>query len=746
MLAQEGRKDVACFNLLIRQALKKTGSYYYLLPTYRQARLVLFEGMTMTGQRFLDYIPEELIVAINKQEMKIELVNGSRIYFLGSDNFDSLRGSNPSGIVFSEYAFQHPETYPTLRPILVANDGWCVFISTPFGQNHFYTLYEIAKNSPDWFCDIQTVEDTGVVSQETIEKEREEGLMSQDMIEQEYYCFPGDQSVVTYDGIRSIDDIKKNDLVFTHTGRIRKVMDTISRDYSGDICEIKSYGSGEIIKCTPDHPLRTYDRTHQTYIWKKAKDVSQDDWLVFPKMALGKYPIIPFELCMLLSWYICDGSAFKNGIQFTVGYKESVERITSYLDALNIAFSVYKNRTAFNIVCNSVQLVDFFKANCGTQANNKKIPFSLICGFEKEFFYELMKGDGCYNEYEGTKKYMYSTVSKALAYQVQLLAHSINDGFSAGISKRDAHTGIIEDRIVNCQESYQVSIWFGRLGSKQPYLIRAKNCIAARVKNTTKSHFSGKVYNLSVQYDESYLITGRAVHNCSFSTGALGSYYGKYLNNMELNDQITSVPWEPSFQVNTAWDLGVRDSTVIIFFQLIGKSVHIIDSYSNDSKGLEHYVGVVKEKPYNYNKHFAPHDIMVREFGSGMSRWDKAKELGVKFEVKTDRNLRQSAVPNVSIMDGIEAVRSTLPRIWIDRDKCRDLIKSIRDYRKEYDDRNKVYKAHPLHDSNSHWCDALRYLCLSLKRCQKGTTAEDLDRNYREAMMGPNAHMPEFFR
>ncbi len=181
-------KDVACFNLIFRQAIKVIGAYYYILPTYRQARLVIFEGMTMTGQKFLDYIPEELIAKVNIQEMKIALVNGSQIYFLGSDNYDSLRGSNPKGIVFSEYAFQHPSVYPTLRPVLVANDGWCVFISTPFGENHFYKLYEIAKNSEEWFHDMKTVEDTEVISPEQIEREEREGLMSADMIQQEYYC------------------------------------------------------------------------------------------------------------------------------------------------------------------------------------------------------------------------------------------------------------------------------------------------------------------------------------------------------------------------------------------------------------------------------------------------------------------------------------------------------------------------------------------------------------------------------
>lgn len=233
----------------------------------------------------------------------------------------------------------------------------------------------------------------------------------------------------------------------------------------------------------------------------------------------------------------------------------------------------------------------------------------------------------------------------------------------------------------------------------------------------------------------------------SFDTGQDGSYYGNYIDKMELNGQIGAVPWEPAFPVYTSWDLGVRDSTVILFFQVTKTgTVRIIDTYCNNSKGMEHYVSVIDEKPYKYAKHFAPHDIAVRDFSTGMTRLDKARDLGLIFEVKNDRGQLKSAVPNVSIMDGIEAVRSTLPRIWIDSDRCRELVYALSDYHKEWDPKLRLYKNHPKHDHSSHWADAFRYLCLSLPQCQKGTTAKELDERYRRAMAGPQGSLPPFFR
>jgi hypothetical protein len=361
-------KDITAWNLCIRQCLKKVCVIYYIFPTYSQAKKVIWDSVTNDGKRILDYIPEELIQSKNGQEMKIRFINGSLLQLVGSDNYDALMGTNPQGCVFSEYALQDPRAYGYIRPILMANDGWALFISTPRGKNSLWELYNIALNSDQWFAHKLTVLDTGHISMHDIERERAEGLMSEDLIQQEYFT--------------------------------------------------------------------------------------------------------------------------------------------------------------------------------------------------------------------------------------------------------------------------------------------------------------------------------------SFELGVEGAYYSKYIDNMKLRGQIGQVPWEVGFKVHTAWDLGVRDSTVIIFFQTIGQTVRVIDYYENSKQGLEFYIKILEGKSYSYGKHFAPHDIKVREFTSGMSRIEKAKQLGVNFTV----------APDLSIMDGIEAVRSAFSKIWIDEVKCKDLIRALEGYRQEFDIKRKVYKNCPLHDHNSHAC------------------------------------------
>lgn len=189
-------KDKTLFNIIIKKALERVGIYYYFFPEFSQGRRVIWDGIDNDGFKFLHHIPKELIVkpnGLNKTDMKIELVNGSIIQIIGTDKFDKVRGSNPVGCVFSEYAFQNPAAWDVVRPILSANGGWAVFNSTPFGKNHFYDLYEMAKDNENWFTGFITVDDSKdengerYVPQEVIDEDRASG-MSEEMIQQEYYC------------------------------------------------------------------------------------------------------------------------------------------------------------------------------------------------------------------------------------------------------------------------------------------------------------------------------------------------------------------------------------------------------------------------------------------------------------------------------------------------------------------------------------------------------------------------------
>ena len=410
IMPRRSGKDVCAFNIIIRAELRKIAVYYYIFPTYSQAKKVIWNSITNDGMRFLDYIPKTLIKSENSQEMKIVLSNGSIIQLVGSDNVDSLVGTNPYGIVFSEYALQDPKAYHFLRPVIVANGGFMLFISTPRGKNHLWDLMNIAKQNSDWFVYVRSLNETRHIPFEEIQKEREEGLMSDDLIQQEYFV--------------------------------------------------------------------------------------------------------------------------------------------------------------------------------------------------------------------------------------------------------------------------------------------------------------------------------------SFDQGVEGAYYTRYLDRMRINNQIGEIPYECGKQVHTCWDLGIRDSTCILFFQVIGTTVRIIDTYENSKHGLEHYIAVLHNKEYIYGKHIAPHDIKVRELGTGMSRLEKAKSLGLPFIV----------APDVSIVDGIESVRSALGKIYINQSTCKNFIKAIENYRQEWDSRRRVYKDHPLHDWSSHWADALRYLCISLPKTRDGITAEEIDKRYQEALLGSDANIPRFYR
>jgi len=411
ILPRRAGKDITAFNLAIRQCIRKVCVVYYIFPTYSQAKKVIWDSVTNSGDRVLDFIPDSLVECKNGQEMKIRFKNGSLLQLVGSDNYDSLMGTNPFMCIFSEYALQDPRAYQYIRPILTASDGIALFLSTPRGKNHLFELYQIAKNLDNWFCYKLTVEDTQHISLAEIEQERAEGIMSEDLIQQEYYT--------------------------------------------------------------------------------------------------------------------------------------------------------------------------------------------------------------------------------------------------------------------------------------------------------------------------------------SFEMGVEGSYYAHYLDKMRVKGQIGQVPWENGYKVHSAWDIGYRDSTTIIFFQTIGMTVRIIDCYENSKQGLEHYIDVLENLPYSWGKHIAPHDIKVHDFSTGNTRFEKARQLGFNFTV----------APDISLPDGIEAVRSTLSKVWIDEQNCKPLLKALENYRQEYDAKKKIYKPQPLHDWSSHFADAMRYLCISLPKTRDSLSPQELERRYQETLGGGDqSHLPPVFR
>jgi hypothetical protein len=367
-------KDSVCFNLMVMAAVDRVGNYYYIFPQYSQGKKALWDAV-QDGKRAIDHCPPALVAQRNHTEMKLTLVNGSTIQIVGSDNVDTLVGTNPVGLVFSEYSLQSPLVWQFLRPIVIENGGWVVFNFTPRGANHAQDLYELARADPAWFCTLLTAEQTGVFSPEQLAAERAE--MSEEVYLQEYMC--------------------------------------------------------------------------------------------------------------------------------------------------------------------------------------------------------------------------------------------------------------------------------------------------------------------------------------DFEAGNEGSYYGRLLADARADGRIGRVPAEPGLPVHTAWDLGVGDSTAIWFYQVVGRERRYVDYYESSGEGLPHYVHALQRRPYVYGKHFAPHDIEVREFSSGTSRRDTARALGIRFEV----------IPQHSLEDGIEASRLLLPRCWFDAERCKDGIAALRAYAKVFDERHQTWRDRPAHTWASHAADAFRYSAMA---------------------------------
>jgi len=192
---------------------------------------------------------------------------------------------------------------------------------------------------------------------------------------------------------------------------------------------------------------------------------------------------------------------------------------------------------------------------------------------------------------------------------------------------------------------------------------------------------------------------------CSFDAAVTGAYYAKEIADLESRGQITEVPYDPACQVQTVWDLGIADSMAIWFVQAPrGGSVRVIDYYEASGFGLDHYAEVLRNKPYKYGDHWGPHDLAVREIGTGRSRIETALQLGIRFRT----------VPNLRVEDGISAARLLLPRCYFDKARTATGLECLRLYREKIDEKRGVSMG-PLHDYTSHAADAFRYLALVIQ-------------------------------
>lgn len=196
----------------------------------------------------------------------------------------------------------------------------------------------------------------------------------------------------------------------------------------------------------------------------------------------------------------------------------------------------------------------------------------------------------------------------------------------------------------------------------------------------------------------------RQEFECSFDAAVEGSYYGQILNELEDKKHMQEIPREEISRTFTAWDLGMGDSTSIWVAQLVGTEVRLIDYYENHGVGLDHYVKWIKDNDYLKAEHILPHDVRVRELGTGKSRMEMLEEAGLEVKI----------APRMGLDDGIQSVRRLLPRCWFNVPKVQTGLNCLRNYRRDYDEKRKIFYERPLHDWSSHGSDSFRYLALGL--------------------------------
>jgi hypothetical protein len=185
----------------------------------------------------------------------------------------------------------------------------------------------------------------------------------------------------------------------------------------------------------------------------------------------------------------------------------------------------------------------------------------------------------------------------------------------------------------------------------------------------------------------------------AFSVSLEGAYYGKDINAVYADNRVGFFPVDPTYPVDVTFDLGMNDSTVMLFSQSIGPEIRWVDFYESSGVGLEHYVGKLREKGYRYGKYILPHDVQVRDLSTGVSRLQTLWDLGLRDTI---------VAPKVFISDGIEKVRMLFRRFRFDKEKAASILNNLQTYRKSWDEAKGVWSDAPFHGPESHTADAVR--------------------------------------
>lgn len=197
---------------------------------------------------------------------------------------------------------------------------------------------------------------------------------------------------------------------------------------------------------------------------------------------------------------------------------------------------------------------------------------------------------------------------------------------------------------------------------------------------------------------------------CSFEAAILGAYFGREMLQAETLGRIGVVDHDPELEVHTAWDIGVGDTNAIWCFQQRLNEIRMIDYYEASGYAVQHYVEWLDAKPYKYGYDWLPHDAKVREWTNAGPEGKAKTRIQTMIELKRKPRI----VPRVSLDDGINAARRLIPAVIFDAKRCERGLEALRQYRREWDDKLKVFRDYPLHDWSSNGASAFRYLALAV--------------------------------
>lgn len=210
---------------------------------------------------------------------------------------------------------------------------------------------------------------------------------------------------------------------------------------------------------------------------------------------------------------------------------------------------------------------------------------------------------------------------------------------------------------------------------------------------------------------------GQAVYeqeyNVSFVAAIPGAFYTREIVNIRNEGRLCTIEAVPGVPVHTSWDLGISDDTALWHFQVVGAQILILGCHAQSGVGLDYYENYMREihsqKCWVKGVDFVPHDARAREWTAGRSRIETMMSMGFKPEL----------VPNVGLMDGINAARRTLPLCVFDSDTEMTGFSALESYKRKWDDNKKAFSQGPEHDWASHYADSFRYLALSWRRARE---------------------------